>query len=524
MNHTKDPHDVVLDATFVGDNENDTNHTQDLLDVGLDAHYAGNYKKALVNYENFFDHALEIDEGYYGVRLSFNLGYWSDLADAYPPARDSLENKKKESFELAKSEMEPERFHDFVSICEHQGSSNEVVDNFRVIDNNFHGLAKQCFEHAFPHLVDEGAWDLCDNYLGDTQDLKITVEERLDKHKSIIETENDLYSEASTKSWSHKDILDFIPSLDDSNSNTRVNTISTELYDAGISSFQITLRDSATLKTKTIQKDLAEPIEAHDKAYDDVAMEAFLLNLDIHRILLALKEHGNREEQVNIQVEPNELEDSDEYKDSSTEERFNNVISTLKSINDGENSRIDKVISILEFEFIDKQRDSEAFFEEVEFFLTSRYPYESINKLISHVESLTIDKSLAEVTSDLKHSGRDEDRYYDDMTSHLNMLSALGINDIQITLNNGRNRERATTVQVSLEVFDFAQYRERNILNLETLFKDSLALDISHILLALKNCGKPDRYEAVRTHVFKLLKSEDLNDVIDMIAIKIAAH
>lgn len=49
-----------------------------------------NYSEALNRCIWFHEHSLEYDPAMTGVRLSFALSYWKRLADAYPPAMDSL--------------------------------------------------------------------------------------------------------------------------------------------------------------------------------------------------------------------------------------------------------------------------------------------------------------------------------------------------------------------------------------------------------------------------------------------------
>jgi hypothetical protein len=51
----------------------------------------GRHEEALREYIWFHDHALELEPALYGVRLSFALAYWVELAQDYPAARTALE-------------------------------------------------------------------------------------------------------------------------------------------------------------------------------------------------------------------------------------------------------------------------------------------------------------------------------------------------------------------------------------------------------------------------------------------------
>jgi hypothetical protein len=50
----------------------------------------GRYEDALNEYVWFHDYALEFNPDYCGVRLSFALTYWAELAMVYPKARSVL--------------------------------------------------------------------------------------------------------------------------------------------------------------------------------------------------------------------------------------------------------------------------------------------------------------------------------------------------------------------------------------------------------------------------------------------------
>jgi hypothetical protein len=60
------------------------------LSAGQVAASEGRYEEALREYVWFHDHALEHRQSLYGVRLSFALSYWMDLAKEYPEARRKL--------------------------------------------------------------------------------------------------------------------------------------------------------------------------------------------------------------------------------------------------------------------------------------------------------------------------------------------------------------------------------------------------------------------------------------------------
>src|SRR4051812_29867743 len=57
------------------------------LHSGRTATHEGRFEEALSQFIWFHEHSLEEDRAYLGVRLSFALSYWMELAERYPPAR-----------------------------------------------------------------------------------------------------------------------------------------------------------------------------------------------------------------------------------------------------------------------------------------------------------------------------------------------------------------------------------------------------------------------------------------------------
>ena len=60
------------------------------LEEAMDAAHRGEHERALREYRWLHDYALDHDPAFCGVRLSFALAAWVELAEAYPPARDAL--------------------------------------------------------------------------------------------------------------------------------------------------------------------------------------------------------------------------------------------------------------------------------------------------------------------------------------------------------------------------------------------------------------------------------------------------
>lgn len=87
------------------------------LSAGQLAAREGRYEEALREYVWFHDHALDHEQSLYGVRLSFALSYWMDLAKEYPEARKKLEDiRDRKTATLAAGGGDRALFHDVRSI------------------------------------------------------------------------------------------------------------------------------------------------------------------------------------------------------------------------------------------------------------------------------------------------------------------------------------------------------------------------------------------------------------------------
>jgi hypothetical protein len=67
---------------------------QQLLQDSRAATARGEYAEALAGFLWFHDHALETDAALNGVRLSFAITYWGELAVAYAPAAEAMGGRR----------------------------------------------------------------------------------------------------------------------------------------------------------------------------------------------------------------------------------------------------------------------------------------------------------------------------------------------------------------------------------------------------------------------------------------------
>jgi hypothetical protein len=122
----------------------------------------------LQKYIWYHDHALEINQAHYGVRLSFALSYWIDLGKKYPKALDALKDiRDKKTARLVAGENNWPLFHDIVAINENLGESLATVEAFKKIQAARPDLASSVAEIADKALFDAKEYELERKYLGD---------------------------------------------------------------------------------------------------------------------------------------------------------------------------------------------------------------------------------------------------------------------------------------------------------------------------------------------------------------------
>src|SRR4051812_21904757 len=102
----------------------------------------GDYEAALEQYDHFYEHALEVDKSYYGVRLSYCLNEWAALGEKYPPAKARLEGKAADALALLDKTLDPERFHDYQAICHFLKCPEKPVEKFMELSDSDDELAQ----------------------------------------------------------------------------------------------------------------------------------------------------------------------------------------------------------------------------------------------------------------------------------------------------------------------------------------------------------------------------------------------
>lgn len=169
------------------------------LDNARNAVKSEEYAIALEKYEYFFDHALEEDRSFYGVRLSYCLDEWARLGKKYPLAQEKLIEKKETTRKLLLESGEPERFHEFEALCRYLGQKEESMKLFLHLHESRKELAEEVVRYIWDRLVSSGNWEICAAYLGDPesryQNLLFLYDSTMEIHNSDPNMDLENYSE-----------------------------------------------------------------------------------------------------------------------------------------------------------------------------------------------------------------------------------------------------------------------------------------------------------------------------------------
>ncbi len=141
---------------------------------------AGRHAEALRDLLWFHEHALDHQPSLYGVRLSFALGAWKELADTYPPAKRALlATKRRGEARFASGEGSRHLFHDIVAINRELGLAADTYALFRRVRQADAALARQCADLALEAIVEAKDFELAAAYLPHPESYLLWLSERL---------------------------------------------------------------------------------------------------------------------------------------------------------------------------------------------------------------------------------------------------------------------------------------------------------------------------------------------------------
>ena len=127
---------------------------------------SGRYSIALQKHVWYFESALTRNSSLYGVRLSFALEEWKELASLYPPAMSRLKQIRDDSERSIKlKESGYASFVDFAALNRVLSTNERTVELFKWLDDEAPTLARDSYLSAQDALVEAGEFELCGKYV-----------------------------------------------------------------------------------------------------------------------------------------------------------------------------------------------------------------------------------------------------------------------------------------------------------------------------------------------------------------------
>lgn len=143
-------------------------NAQERLHAARTSAREGRFAEALSEFIWFHEHALEEQPSLRGVRLSFALGYWLELAGQYQPARAALQGIRNEKTKrLEQGEEDWELFSDVAAINRELGNDEATYDLFNLINNTNPAFAARCAGVATPAIVKAFDFKLARSFVSD---------------------------------------------------------------------------------------------------------------------------------------------------------------------------------------------------------------------------------------------------------------------------------------------------------------------------------------------------------------------
>jgi serine/threonine protein kinase len=130
----------------------------------------GDYEAALQRQLWYHNHALEYDPHLSGVRISFALAQWTELARRYPKAKTAMmEVRDSGARELMAGRGGFSLFQDVRAINSEWNNEPFTLELFKYLDVHQPDLAKQCYRVAEALLVEQKDYAICGRYVTNGQ-------------------------------------------------------------------------------------------------------------------------------------------------------------------------------------------------------------------------------------------------------------------------------------------------------------------------------------------------------------------
>ena len=133
----------------------------EILQSAVDDKREGLYEQALAKFLWFHHNALKHYDGLSGVRLSFALGYWWNLAAEYIPAGDAFVQTRNATEAAFRQNLDFDLFNELASLNQQLGDEMRTADLFTEVANSDEDAAGRLYHVAERYLIGNGRYHEC---------------------------------------------------------------------------------------------------------------------------------------------------------------------------------------------------------------------------------------------------------------------------------------------------------------------------------------------------------------------------
>lgn len=165
---------------------------------------AGHYEIALAKFVWFHENALKFEPALAGVRTSFALSYWNELAQKHPPAMFALRQAREQAAADVLASRDLRRsFQDVATIDRTLGQEARTRELFERLNREQPDVARDVFSLAQRALVAQKSFELANDYLNPSADMARLVERYRKGLRTASELGRPEHREFTRKSFTH---------------------------------------------------------------------------------------------------------------------------------------------------------------------------------------------------------------------------------------------------------------------------------------------------------------------------------
>lgn len=162
----------------------------------------GSYEEALKRFIWFHDNSLEKEPSMKGVRLSFALSAWKDLAEVYPPAMKALTDlRNSATLQVTNGGEKKDLFAEVRAINRTLGENAKTVALFENVLKKNPQTAKTYWHYAKDDLFEAKRYDIIKKFIGnpmseysvlvENRDRDIAMSQKMKSNESMLKTHAD---------------------------------------------------------------------------------------------------------------------------------------------------------------------------------------------------------------------------------------------------------------------------------------------------------------------------------------------